>query len=339
MKFNNSISSGTLLLQNWITDYNLDSSSNTSASCGLSWGYMSHVQDSSTFDVYTYYQDIYSGSYISKVTYHITDIELDPASFTSETIYQGFDNIDWKYISYDAQMFNDIQHGISYHLISDVESYLSVGGPILGKIYTFTDSYAPVDSPLLTNKGYVVTYIVYVNGAADDYNETAKIFVDGIERMTKSIPSSGSNVGKVIFNMLIGTAGTHSTMIKIYNNLGNYEAISDETSYTFVSSPPPVGGVPPAPTLIGFYSDIFLVWLPIGIIVFLPLVACTMLGAKYAGGAGAIAGMMFGGATGMIGGTVVGIIPTYALYLLVMLIAAAIVILFVRGSGGGSDAP
>jgi hypothetical protein len=63
-----------------------------------------------------------------------------------------------------------------------------------------------------------------------------------------------------------------------------------------------------------------------------------MLGARYAGGAGAITGMIFGGATGMIGGTVVGIIPTYALYLLVLLIAFALVTLYIRGSGSGGGA-
>jgi hypothetical protein len=338
-KFNNSISSGTLLEQHYIMDYELDSSSNISASCGIGWGYIYNNPATPTFAIYTYYQDIYAGANIAKVTYTITDITSDPVVFTSSSIMQGMDNIDWKYISKDAQLGKDQIHGIAYHLQDNVNSYLVTGDPILGKVYTFSDSYAPADSPLLTNKNYVMTYNIYVNGVADDLNETAKIFVDGIERITKSIPSSGSNVGTITFNMLIGTAGIHSIILKIYNNVGDLDGISGEYSYTFITSTTPTGGVPSAPTLIGFYSDLFMIWLPIGIIVFLPLTACTMLGARYAGGAGAITGMMFGGAVGMIGGTVIGIIPTYALYLLVMLIATAIVVLFVRGSGGGSDAP
>jgi hypothetical protein len=337
-KFNNSISSGTLLEQHCIYDSKSDTSLSTSSICGLSWGYTYHIITANTFTMYTYYQDIYAGKNISRVTYYITDITSDPIAFTSIDIIQGMDNIDWKYISSDAQLGKDIIHGISYHMVTSANTYLVIGDPIFGKIYTFSDSYAPADDPLLTNKNYVMTYNIYVNGIADDYNETAKIFVDGVERITKSIPSSGSNVGKITFNMMIGTAGIHSIILKIYNNAGVYEALSDEYLYTFIASTTPTGDVPSAPTLIGFYSDIFMLWLPIGIIVFLPLVACTMLGAKYAGGAGAITGMIFGGATGMIGGTVTGIIPTYALYLLVILIATAIVVLFVRGSSGGGSA-
>lgn len=338
-KFNNSISSGTLLEQHCISDYELDSSSSISASCGIGWGYIYQNPTTSAFDIYTYYQDIYAGANISRVTYHITDITSDPVAFTSSSIIQGMDNIDWKYISKDAQLGKDQIHGIAYHLQTTVLSYLVTGDPILGKVYTFNDSYAPADSPLLTNKNYVMTYNIYVNGVADDLNETAKIFVDGIEKITKSIPSSGSNVGKITFNMIAGTAGIHSIILKIYNNVGELDGMSDSYDYIFITSPTPSGGVPSPPTLIGYYSDIFMVWLPIGIIVFLPLVGCTILGAKYAGGAGAITGMIFGGATGMIGGTVVGIIPTYTLYLLVILISTAIVMLFVRGSGGGSAEP
>jgi hypothetical protein len=337
-KFNNSISAGTLLEQHCIVGDSYDSSSSVSASCGISWGYIYQNPTTETFDIYTYYQDIYAGSNISRVTYHITDITTDPTAFTSSNITQGMDNIDWKYISKDAQLGKDQIHGIAYHLVDDVNSYLVTGDPILGKVYTFSDSYAPADSPLLTNKNYVMTYNIYVNGVADDLNETAKIFVDGIERITKSIPSSGANVGTITFNMMVGTAGIHSVTLRIYNSVGELDGISDEYPYTFVTSVTPSGDIPSAPTLIGFYSDIFMLWLPIGIIVFLPLVACTMLGAKYAGGAGAITGMIFGGATGMIGGTVTGIIPTYALYLLVLLIAFALVTLFIRGSSGGESA-
>jgi hypothetical protein len=79
-------------------------------------------------------------------------------------------------------------------------------------------------------------------------------------------------------------------------------------------------------------------WLPVAMIVFLPTITLTLAGAKYAGGAGAIVGMIFGGATGIIGGTVVGIIPVYALYLLVILIATGLVMLLVRSSSGGGSA-
>ena len=112
-------------------------------------------------------------------------------------------------------------------------------------------------------------------------------------------------------------AGPHSFQIKIYDTTTGAELFAGSVrNYTVSASVPPTSGPPSSPVLISYYSEIFMFWLPVGIIVFLPLVACTMLGARYAGGAGAITGMIFGGATGIIGGTVVGIIPIYALYLL-----------------------
>jgi hypothetical protein len=144
------------------------------------------------------------------------------------------------------------------------------------------------------------------------------------------------NNGKAIISIMVNTSGQHTFQILILDGLTEELLfVGAVRTYTFSSSVTPSNEIPTPPTLIGYYSDIFMVWLPIGIVVFLPLVSCTMLGAKYAGSAGAITGMIFGGATGMIGGTVTGIIPTYALYLFVLLTAIAIVVLFTRGSSGG----
>lgn len=332
-EFNNSITSGTLISQVRKERISVDSSASYAAAPGISWGYLHLIPASPTQDVYAYYQDIYGGKYISRDTLHITDLTTMSGTFDSIATLKGVDSLDFTYKSYDANIGKNPMYGVSYQEVDNSNSYLYIGESATVVNYSETFSYSPADSPLLTNKWYTFTWIIYKNGLIDYSNDTYQVFFDGLSSKTGTLDGSG----KAITSVMNSIVGPHSFQIKIYDaTTGNLVFTGTIRNYTFVVSTPPSGGVPSAPTLIGFYSDIFMFWLPVGIIVFLPLVACTMLGAKYAGGAGAITGMIFGGATGMIGGTVTGIIPVYTLYLLVILIATAIVVLFVRGSGGDS---
>jgi hypothetical protein len=333
MKFNNSISAGTLLSQARLTDYELDSSSSTSASCGLGYGYLYHSNTTSTFDLYTYYQDISAGKHLSRVTYHILDIEADPTEFDTEYILQGVDNLDFKLIDTDCQMYYDMAYGIAYHQKSDAYTYLVTGEEIPTQAYTEEFVYSPADDPLVTSKYYTFLWTIYKDGILATETETYRIYVDGMLQKTGTLVN-GNGVAGVMINM----AGVHTFQLQLFDYTTDVKLYTGTTHEFIVSSSSPPAQEPPStPTLIGYYSDIFMLWLPMGIIVFMPLVSVTMVGAKYAGGSGAIVGMIFGGTVGIIGGTVVGIIPPYALYLLVILIATAIVLLLVRGSSGGGS--
>ena len=202
-------------------------------------------------------------------------------------------------------------------------------------VYSESFSYSPSDSPLVTNKYYTLTWIIYKNGIIDYSGDTYQFFYDGVSMKTGILDSNG----KAIISIMINIAGPHSFQIKIYDTGTGIELFAGLIrNYTVSASVPSGGAIPSSPMLTTYYTDLFMFWLPVAMIVFLPTISLTLVGAKYAGGAGAIVGMIFGGATGIIGGTVVGIIPVYALYLLVLLIATGLVMLIVRGSSGGGSA-
>lgn len=333
-KFNNSISSGTLISQVRKEHIDYDSSYATESTPGISTGYLTTSSNSPTQNIQTFYQELLSGKFISLDTHHILDITTMDGTFTSNLYARGVDNIYFTYKDTDANIAKNFAYPISYQEVDNSNSYLYMGEATMINIFSETFSYSPPDSPLITNKYYTLTWTIYKNGIIDYSGDTYQFFYDGVSMKTGILDSNG----RAIINVMVNIAGSHSFQIKIYDTGTGAQLFAGLIrNYNVSASTPPSGGAPSAPTLIGFYSDIFMFWLPVGIIVFLPLVACTMLGAKYAGGAGAITGMIFGGATGMIGGTVTGIIPTYALYLLVILIATAIVVLFVRGSSGGGS--
>jgi hypothetical protein len=334
-EFNNSITSGTLISQVRKEQISVDSSASYSTSPGISWGYLHVTVGASSQDIYAYYQDIYGGKYISRDTCHITDLTAMSGSFDSVTTLKGVDGVDFTYKSYNANIGKNPMFGVSYQEVDNSNSYLYIGESATTVNFTETFSYSPTDNPLLTAKTYTLTWTIYKNGIIDYSGDTYQFFYDGVSMKTGILDSSG----RAIISIMINIAGPHSFQIKIYDTAtGDLLFTGQVRNYNVVASAPPSGGIPSAPVLTTYYTDIFMFWLPVGIIVFLPLVGCTMLGARYAGGAGAITGMIFGGTTGIIGGTVVGIIPTYALYLLVILIATAIVVLFVRGTSSGGNA-
>ena len=266
---------------------------------------------------------------------HITDITAMSGTFDSIATLKGVDGVDFTYKSYNANIGKNPMYGVSYQEVDNSNSYLYIGETATTVNFTETFSYSPADNPLLTAKTYTLTWTIYKNGIIDYSGDTYQFFYDGVSMKTGILDGNG----RAIISIMINIAGLHSFQIKIYDTATGIELFAGLVrNYTVVASVPPTSGPPSSPVLITYYSDIFMFWLPVGIIVFLPLVGCTMLGAKYAGGAGAITGMIFGGATGIIGGTVVGIIPMYALYLLVILIATALVMLVVRGSSGGGGA-
>jgi hypothetical protein len=334
-KFNNSITSGTLISQVRKEQISVDSSSSVSAAPGISWGYLHITVGAYSQDIYAYYQDIYGGKYISRDTCHITDITAMSGSFDSIATLKGVDGVDFTYKSYDANIGKNPMFGVSYQEVDNSNSYLYIGESATTVNFTETFSYSPADNPLLTAKTYTLTWTIYKNGIIDYSGDTYKFFYDGLSMKTGILDGSG----RAIISIMINIAGPHSFQIKIYDTATGTELFAGLVrNYTVVASVPPTSGPPSGPVLTTYYSDLFIFWLPVAMIVFLPTISLTLAGAKYAGGAGAITGMIFGGAIGMIGGTVVGIIPAYALYLLVILIATGLVMLIVRGSSGGGSA-
>jgi hypothetical protein len=334
-EFNNSITSGTLISQVRKEQISVDSSGSTLASSGISWGYLRTTVGMLGQDIYVHYQDIYAGKYTSRDTLHITDITAMNGSFDMITTLRGADGLDFTFKNQDANIGKNPMYGVSYQEVDDSNSYLYIGESAMTVNFTETFSYSPVDNPLLTGKTYTLTWTIYKNGIIDYSGDTYQFFYDGVSMKTGILDSNG----KAIISIMINIAGPHSFQIKIYDTTTGAELFAGLVrNYTVSASVPPGGTIPSSPVLTTYYTDLFMFWIPIGMIVFLPMMSLTLAGAKYAGGAGAITGMIFGGMVGVIGGTVVGIIPMYALYLLVILIATGLVMLIVRGSSGGGNA-
>ena len=276
-QFNNSITSGTLISQVRKEQISVDSSSSYSTASGISWGYLHITVGAYSQDIYAYYQDIYGGKYISRDTCHITDITAMSGTFDSIATLKGVDGVDFTYKSYDANIGKNPMYGVSYQEVDNSNSYLYIGETATTVNFTETFSYSPTDNPLLTGKTYILTWIIYKNGIIDYSGDTYQFFYDGVSMKTGILDSNG----KAIINIMINIAGPHSFQIKIYDTTTGAELFAGAVrNYTVVASVPPTGGPPSGPVLTTYYSDIFMFWLPVGIIVFLPLVACTMLGAK-----------------------------------------------------------
>ena len=266
-QFNNSITSGTLISQVRKEQISVDSSSSYSTASGISWGYLHLTVGAYSQDIYAYYQDIYGGKYISRDTCHITDITAMSGTFDSVATLKGVDGVDFTYKSYNANIGKNPMYGVSYQEVDNSNSYLYIGETATTVNFTETFSYSPADNPLLTAKTYTLTWIIYKNGIIDYSGDTYQFFYDGVSMKTGILDGNG----KAIISIMINIAGPHSFQIKIYDTATGTELFAGLVrNYTVSASVPPTTGPPSSPVLISYYSDIFMFWLPVGIIVFLP---------------------------------------------------------------------
>jgi len=336
-EFNNTISSGTLTNQITKIYEDYDKSLTTCATPGLGFGYSFNAQGSATITVYMYYQDLRSKSplpgltYISKATLSDTDITDMSSNWDSTQITLRQDNIDFSLltpVSTNTNMMKDHIHGKTYvENINTNTGYLILGEPIQVITYTVTTSYLPVDNPLLTLKPYSFTFTIYANGVLDNLNDTYKIFVDGQQAGQGIIPQTGI---VTINNIQSLVATTHTIYISIYHN-GYFEYSSTQTNYVFVASGS--GNTIPEGTDLGTgYYTLLTVWVPIFLVVMVPSFCLALVGAKF-GTLGMMVGLLFGAFVGILGGVLTNILPQYALYLYILVMAVCFAIL-AKGNGG-----
>lgn len=330
IKFAGSISAGTLANNTRIYDYHLDGSGSTGLSAGMSCGYLFHNSASKTFDINTYYQDIYAGKYVSRSTNSITDLTTLPTAFDTETILRGCDDLDFDYISYDAFVAMNHVYGWSTHSISKTNTKLSIGGPILAKIYTFTGSYSPADVPMVTGTVYTFTWTVYVNGVIDNLGEQYKIYIDGVERGSGNIATS---TGTVVSSFTFSSVKDYTILVSVYNT-GVLQDTSPAFLYTLTAGSGGGSTVPDTPTLTASYAYLFTGYIPIVFVVLGPILMLGMLGSKM-GGAGAMVGMLIGAIVGVIAGVNTSILPSYTIYLVALGVVAGLVVFAKMGGGGG----
>ncbi len=325
---NNTISDGTILASEMAHHYVEDSSGSLSASPGYNTGYA--VIDDAKHQFYVYYQDIYSGKYQSQVVYEIADITGAGLTF-SASVTRGVDNLYFKYASGEGMVYKNFAYPRSYQQPDNSHSYVYCGEPVVLAEYDMTVSYSPTDDPLLTNKDYDFTFTIYLNNVIDtNTNDTYKLYLDGIERGGGTLELDGY----FVFRMRVLTAGIHTFIVTVYDGTNALVYTSDSYSYTFVATTTSTTPLDPGTVTTG-WANMFGLWIPIMLIVVAPMVMLAIVGGKFGGGTGMVIGMLGGGFAGVIGGTQVNLLPSYILYLYILLIGVSLVLAMAMNRGGG----
>jgi hypothetical protein len=140
--------------------------------------------------------------------------------------------------------------------------------------------------------------------------------MDGIHRET--VNASG---GIYEFDYTPSVSGMLTMGFKVYNLLGD-SVLNESTTFLVVKA-----DVAPTPAEdMVFTLDMFLHWMPVMLLVIVPAV---MLGQEL-GAVGYITGLFFG----VVAGLYAGILPTWVLYVTLLLVSI-IAVVYMKGRGGG----
>ena len=326
-EFNNTVTSGGLLEQTTSKITRDDVSLGTFSSTGNLWGWAELSGTELTNHIIFY--NAYNGYYNAHgrvVVNDITDITGEYVDYYSD---MGVDNIYIHYESGGTNIYKVPALTWSYQEVSATESYLYLDELVSSEQYSMSEVYTPVDSPLLTNKFYTFTYTLYLNGITDLTGKFYTIYVDGIFKAEGYFSTS---TGKISISMSAVSAGTHNIKVFVCDTV-THAALweSDLYPHVYILSSTTGGDVDPTFT-VGWITAI----MPIAFIVFTPIIALTLICAKFAGGAGVIVGAVLGSIVGIVAGIQTSIIPTYTLYLLAIAIILTLVFL-AKGSGGSGQ--
>jgi hypothetical protein len=334
IEFNNTISSGTIIAQNQKTYLAVDESGSTSALVGMNWGFIESNGAPYPDVIRVFFQNIYSGKNVASVDMTIASwTTMSNGAFDTVQITRGVDNIDFSYLSYDNLIVKNPMYGYSYQISSDTVSYLCTNELVNVANYSLTVSYSPLDSPLHTGKWYNFIFTLYVNNVLDSgTSNTFRIYVDSLERAGGSY-----STGIDHFDLYVSASGVHTIQLYVYDSGGSWLYTSAVYSYTF-TTPPNSTSAPPQNTILTNYYVMFMSVVPILGFVFVPMIALAIIGAKYAGPMGMIICMLSGGLVGVISGVTINLLPTYLLYLYILLMGVSLIMVIMSGrsSGGGA---
>lgn len=329
-RFNNSITGATLLSQVCKTYVFGDSAETGVSMPQLCGGYQESFEISNSHFLWTYYHDEKSGKLVTKGMLGINNIKDMAAGFDSVGYQYGVDDVEFGMKSHGDNFYKDPTKTWSYHERDDTHAYIFTGEQSQLVRYDSIISCSPPDATMLVNKVYSITWTVTKNDVLDNLgNETYRIVVDGLDQATGKI----SSLGTIVYQAYVISKGTHSFQFKLVDN-GVIYFESEITAYSFFDSP----SQPDIPTQSSFmtgYIQIFMVFLPISMFMFVPAVTLGVLGGKGGGGAGMIVGMVLGAAIGTIVGVMSGYLPVYAVWLMVLIVALGFILATkVSGSGG-----
>ena len=330
--FNNTITSGGLLVQTTRTYTMTDDSLGTFHTPGTSWGFM----ESTTLPeikMKITYNRYWLGSYMATAELKVSDITNSASNLYLLDLEGRTDGLYLSYIDASANVMKNPTNTWSYQEVDDSTSYLFLNEAALLISMTEALVISPADNPMIQSKTYSLTWTIYKNGLADYDGDTYRFRFDGTVAKTGVLDGSG----KAIISLTCGLTGTHTVSIDIWNDTAHTQLYEGTVhSYNFVASTVPPGGGGFTNISTGWYT-LFVLWVPILGFIFVPMVTLAILGARFAGPMGAMIGMLSGGFVGTISGVVLTIIPMYVLLLYLLLMGVSFAMMF-RGGGGSGGA-
>jgi hypothetical protein len=188
--------------------------------------------------------------------------------------------------------------------------------------FTYSLVITPNETPKFTQKTYVFSF-TFLNNGVPASNCIVLFYVDGSNSTT--VTKVASSAGVVTLPIQFNSEGTHTIMFEVYKNMFDTEMkLTDTLSYLFYSQEIPDEEV--TPFLIGNLTGILITFLPACLCIMVPAIA----GAKAAGLSGFLAGTVVGDLIA-VG---VGVMPTYTIYLMILI--ASITFIMVMRSGNRS---
>lgn len=333
-RFNNTISTGSLLEQCTTHEEYIDESLSTYSTPGCQWGYVGDEVTAGQLDIYYVYNMFWLDSHMAMSHLTVPDLRSFTESFPVQTGELRVDNAYIAYLSDDDSMAKDPRKTWSYH--EEMDSTGTIVDGEFENVLSMSEefAYSPNDSPYLKTKNtYTFTWTIYRNGIADSYNDSYRVFVDNFEQWIGQVNPEN---GEVSVPVTVGSAGTHQFLVMIYDE--NAGAIFTGAQYTLTfrdTESVPIEDPNAGTQIARGYIQLFQVWLPMLGVVMVPAVGLAILGARLGGGLGMVIGLLTGGLFGTIGGVVTMILPTYALYLYILLLGLGFVIAIRSGSSGG----
>lgn len=170
--------------------------------------------------------------------------------------------------------------------------------------WTISWTYIPADSPLYVNTNYGFSGTTYLNNIG--YPSAYLVYFDGVLKYSRST-DSGGDFG---FTLLTDIRGIHTLNISVYYN-SEYKT-SEQEDYLFIES-----GEAEGTQLGAVMINNILNFLPVFLVVLVPPIAL----ASIMGTLGFMTGLIIGGVIG----TMSGVLPTYGLYLIMLVIIMAFV--------------
>jgi hypothetical protein len=331
-KFNNTITSGSLLSQSCINRVMTDTSGSTYTTPGMLFGLIAYDKvtlPKMEFDIVI---DRPLGGYHNQgIIWTLNNLTSMSTDFDSLAIINGVDNLSVTYKADNANIARNPLYNWSYQEDS-VSSYLFLNERVVQLTVTQTLTYAPTDNPLITNKQYVFTFVIFRNGIIDNNNTDKYIaYFDNYPVKNGALDSNG----RALIYVTSSLVGAHALAIDISDSSNTMIYHGMGTDFTWVSNS--TGGtLPPVNVITGGWYNLLVIWFPIFMFVVAPMLAVGFLSAKFAGGTGMLMGIIFGGFGGVVAGVQMLILSTYVLYLYILLVAFGLVLaLSTRGSNNG----